>query len=146
MGNQHKSFAIQVNHISSVKPQEAGRCATSCHKNLQLLMLGQHIVLSISHDRAALNLVRARQKESYQECNYRRNNCIRSDGSLFLYMFTEHNERTSNYPRGKRRLSDQLQRKKAPTRVIITVILSIALHGEEADDAVYVMSVNVLSL
>lgn len=45
----------------------------------------------------------------------------------------------------KRRRSDQLLRKEAPTKVIITVILSIALHREEADDTVYVMSVNVLS-
>lgn len=36
----------------------------------------------------------------------------------------------------KRRRSDQLLRIEAPTKVIITVILSIALHGEEADDTV----------
>ncbi len=45
----------------------------------------------------------------------------------------------------KRRRSDQLLRKEASTKVIITVIPSIALHGEKADDTVYVMSVNVLS-
>ncbi len=45
----------------------------------------------------------------------------------------------------EKRRSDQLLRKEAPTKVIITVIPSIALHGEEADDTVYVMSVNVLS-
>lgn len=64
---------------------------------------------------------------------------------LSLYMCTEHNERTSSCLNGKRRRSDQLQRKKGSNKGHYHSH-SIALHGEEADDTVYVMSVNVLSL
>lgn len=99
-------------------------------------------------DRAALNLQSCKSKTEREPARVViiEERTALGQMCLSLYMCTEHNERTSSCLNGKRRRSDQLQRKKAPTKVIITVILSIAVHGEEADDTVYVMSVNVLSL